>query len=332
MVASPNLVAKNTFFIERDDVFLATKRNNDFDSSLSLLISSYPSPKQSICERRSHFGIQNSDSLFNMTPFGRVFVTGWLLFRFISVLADQSNADDAYYNQFSVCADSIVVVEEMSMYCDSPGSYYYGSNKYRNSASCQAGDKAKLQIQFIITEDLSSDPFMSLNVQGYGTVEGISLYASESFCNSVSSGSNGETCPQAGEYYLKQQFYWGSQSDSYEYSFIPKIVVGITATAGSSTYELGGANTDSCYSGNTFSSWTTGIRKSAANTFATFAITFGILSGTLLAIAFFTYCMMRQAKRQHYRKENIIVDEEVDENDYHKIASLVGTEKGFVIN
>lgn len=268
-----------------------------------------------------------------MMPVANSFIAAFVLLFFVAVLADQStgSGDDAYYNQFSVCADSVVVVEEMSLYCDSPGSYYYGSNKYRNSATCQAGDKAKVQIQFLVTNNLSSDPFLTLVVQGYGTVEGISLYSGESFCNAVASASSRTLCPEAGEYYLKKQFYWGSQSDSYEYSFIPKIVVGISSSAGSSTYELGGANTDSCYSGNTFSSWTTGIRKSAANTFATFALTFGILSGTILAIALFTYCMMQQAKRRRYRKENIIVDEEVDENDYHRIATLVGKEKGFVV-
>lgn len=252
------------------------------------------------------------------------------------IFAEQQNGedDDTYFNQFSVCADSTVAVADMSLYCDSPGSYYYGSNKYRNSASCQAGDKAKLQIQFQIIEELESDPYLSLDVRGYGTVEGVSVYSSESFCSSVSS-SNGAVCPGVGYYYLKKQFFWGGQSDSYEYSFVPQLVVGIASDSSTGTYDLGGANTNNCNSGNTFSNWTVGVRKSAANTLTTFLITFGILVAATIAITMFTCCIMRQAQRYKYRKEKIVVVDEdniiVNEHYYDKAASLVGKGKGFVV-
>lgn len=273
----------------------------------------------------------------------------------INVNADNDDvADDTYYNQFNVCADSKIVVEDMTLYCDSPGSYYYGSNKYRNSATCQAGDKAKLYILFLINNndnEIINDPYITINIQGYGTVENINLYESNtSFCNTVTSinynGLYANTCPTYGYYYIKKQFYWGNQNDNYEYSFIPKITVGIASTLNSNYYDLGGANTNNCYSGNTFNKWTYGVRKSAANTFITFIITFSILLITILSITTFIYCIMKQHNKLNNSskltalKSIVIVDEVIDQNnynytehnDYHRIiTNEVQQNKGTVV-
>jgi len=101
-----------------------------------------------------------------------------------------------YYNSFSVCSDSSIIVSDISLLCDSPGAYYYGSNKYRNSATCQAGDKAKLQITLQIAEALESSAYINLLVKGYGTIESEQIYAGENLC-SISS-KNGESCPSQG--------------------------------------------------------------------------------------------------------------------------------------
>ena len=289
----------------------------------------------------------------------------------ITQFAFADDSDESYYNQFSVCADSKIIIEEISLYCDSPGSYYYGSSKYRNSATCQASDKAKLQIIFYIVPDnegnddgndnkngksssnvvIQSDPFMTIEVQGYGTVGDVSvLDAGSSFCESVTAiaynnvaSSSSVSCPPAAGYYyqFKQQFYWGDQNDSYEYSFVPKVTVGISSNVETNYYyDLGGANTNKCYSGNTFSSWTIGVRKSAANTFITFFISFGILLFTISSITLFTYCIMKHHMKRYGAvsrtkppivNESIVVDEVIDQpikslsddgddennNDYH---------------
>jgi hypothetical protein len=270
-----------------------------------------------------------------------IFVSLLLLLTSYTDVHAADGDDSAYYNQFSVCSDSKVEVVDMSLYCDSPGSYYYGSNKYRNSATCQAGDKAKVQVALEITEDLESDPYLTVEVQGYGTVESVTVLKSISFCETVSS-YDGAICPSAGKYYTKNQFYWGSQNDNYDYSFVPKIVVGIASTDSSNSFDLGGANTNKCYSGNTFSNWTTGVRKSAANTVSSFIISFGILIATVLFIVLFTYCIIKETSRRKYYKESdtminkssIVVNENVivDEiHDYHRIAALMGKESGLVV-
>ena len=156
---------------------------------------------------------------------------------------------------------------------------------------------------------------MTVEVQAYGTVETIALHEQESFCSSVQS-LNGEECPLAGYYQMKQRFYWGSQSDSYEYSFVPKVIVGI-ASGANQKYDLGGANTDKCYSGNTFTSWTEGVRKTAADTFANFMLTFGTLIAVLTVIGLVAFFLAKQAKKR--TKKEVIVDEELDAASYQAI-------------
>jgi hypothetical protein len=108
---------------------------------------------------------------------------------------------DQYYAKFSVCADSSIVVEEIQIVCDSPGAYYYGSGKYRNSATCQAGDKAKLTVTLSIADDLPDDvvPYLFLSVQGYGTVADQVIHQGDDLCSvSGLSSSDGAACPAPG--------------------------------------------------------------------------------------------------------------------------------------
>lgn len=45
------------------------------------------------------------------------------------------------------CLRNYIKVEKLSILCDTPGAYYYGSNAYRNSRVCMSGDKAHLKIK-----------------------------------------------------------------------------------------------------------------------------------------------------------------------------------------
>jgi hypothetical protein len=226
-------------------------------------------------------------------------------------------ADDAeYVNKFTVCDDTSIVVTDISLVCDSPGTYYYGSGKYRNSATCQGGDKAKMQVDFQIQEDLQTDAYLTLSVQGYGTVQAVQVHTQESFCSIVQS-TDGAVCPAAGSYKIYHMFYWGSQSDSYTYSFTPRVVVGITSDVANNIYDLGGANTNNC-KGAVVNDWTVGVRKSMANSIKTFFATFGILMGSIVALIIAGWCITRQSRAPKIPK-SIIVDEELDEMSYQAI-------------
>lgn len=186
------------------------------------------------------------------------------------------------YNEFSVCSDSMITIDELGISCDSPGTYYYGSGKYRNSQTCQAGDKGKVYVKFYVKEAIQYTAYIAVYVQGYGTVEGVFMHAFDDVCG-VSNiyGKGGTTrCTdgllQAGYYYLQENFYFGSQSDSYQYKFRPKVEVGFTTDPRSDQYDLGGANTGKC-SGSLFFNWTTGSDSSLPEALKSFLVTFGIL-------------------------------------------------------
>lgn len=228
-----------------------------------------------------------------------------------------TNADDGgYFNQFYVCEDSSVLVQDISILCDSPGAYYYGSGKYRNSALCQAGDKAKLLVAFEIGQTLAyDDAYLTIYVQAFGSVPTEYVYSSESFC-SVARTSNGADCPSAGTYELTHNFYWGFKDDEYDYTFTPKVIIGVSSKSNSNQFDLGGANTKQC-NGGYFSNWTRGVKRSAANTLASFLVTFGILTFSIVAVSCATCFLFRQAKKQ--QTKIIIVDEEIDEQSHYNI-------------
>lgn len=232
-------------------------------------------------------------------------------------LANTALADDAYINKFSVCDSTSVVVSNITIACDSPGAYYYGSSKYRNSATCEAGDKAKMKVDFLILADLQADAYLTLYVQGYGTVEPVMINTQDSLCSMLQS-TNGTACPAAGSYSLSKTFYWGSQSDGYSYSFIPKVVVGVASTVNSNVFDLGGANTNKC-AGSVNNDWTMGARKSMANSIKSFFATFGLLSASILAIVSAGWCILRQSRARSKVPKAIIVDEELDEMSYQAI-------------
>jgi hypothetical protein len=241
-------------------------------------------------------------------------------FLFLSLLAVAVNCtDSSYYNKFTVCANSKVVVTEMSIVCDSPGAYYYGGSKYRNSATCQAGDKARVEIVLQITQDLSSDylPYLVVDVYGYGSVATHRLFNAVKFCNSVTAMS-GKACPYAGYYKISEVFYWGGKSDTYDYSFTPKISVGVATAQGLKygKYDLGGANTQKCSSGSTFTNWTTGVSKANANAFVTFLVTFGLLTASCLSVALAGWAIQRKMTENSVKEDVVLVEDEyVQEND-----------------
>ena len=86
----------------------------------------------------------------------------WLLLATGAVTAaeDYVSYDDAYNTTTATsndrkgfkdvqtyCRNTYVRVTDLSLLCDSPGAYYYGSTTYRNSEVCVTGDKAKLYME-----------------------------------------------------------------------------------------------------------------------------------------------------------------------------------------
>lgn len=230
-------------------------------------------------------------------------------------------ADDDYYNHFSVCSDSVIIVEELMIVCDSPGSYYYGSNKYRNSAKCAAGDKGKLQFVFEITDDLQASPYLSLDVQAYGSVPNNQIYSNVDLCSlETLTSQDGSICPAAGVYSVSEKFYFGNKQEDYDYQFKPVPVIGFTSNVEQNYYDLGGANTQAC-KGGTFQNWSTNMGNTASKTLRLFLVTFGILFAVSMTfIAWRYFAMKRELKVGPKREE--MEEELLDDEDLRRIAMM----------
>jgi hypothetical protein len=250
-----------------------------------------------------------------------------LLFAIYALLVSGANA---YRNKFTVCDNSAIVVQDLTIVCDSPGSYYYGSTKYRNAASCQGGDKAKFYVAFQIQKNLTTTgykPYLTIDAQGYGTVSSVNVYSAAELCSvSGLKASNGQVCPEAGNYYLNGSFYWNEKSDNYTYTFSPKLSVGFMSSPSKSVYDLGGANTQQC-AGTTFVDWSKTARSSAMNSIQTFFATFGILLGAIAALTMVGWYLTRQATP----KKLILEDPDDADNDYHKVQMLGDKDQNLVL-
>lgn len=58
----------------------------------------------------------------------------------------KANKDRGLVLTEDFCNRNYIQISRMTILCDTPGAYYYGSNAYRNSEVCMSGDKAKLNV------------------------------------------------------------------------------------------------------------------------------------------------------------------------------------------
>ena len=202
-------------------------------------------------------------------------------------------------NQIEVCSDGVIQVQDIQMYCDSPGTYYYGSGKYRNSASCLPGDKAQIRIDFYIAEaDIiaSNGNYALVDISasgGYWGQDSQLVYESADLCSLSTLHSKGSSCPYEGYYYIKTHFFWDGDSSNGGNAFYPKLTVGFKSSVNKNVYDYGGANTNLCR-GSTFITWSDRIAISYANAVGNFVKTFGILLLTILCLGGFIWLLIRR--------------------------------------
>lgn len=245
---------------------------------------------------------------------------------------EYSGDDGAYgdeedpYNQFEVCSDSDIEVTGISLLCDSPGTFYYGSGKYRNSETCKAGDKAKLTVTFTIWTDLDDvDPLLTLSSSG--DAEEVTIYKNARLCFlGTLKSTSGSSCASYGNYSLATQFYWSSTDDDGDQAFAPYTTVGFHSNKDPNKFDLGGANTDQCQ-GNSIITWNQNIRRSGrfSGPIASFMWSFLILVGTFAILGIFAWYLWRRPSQDafsRYYHDSMLEDD-------RKIV-LVGSNKGLV--
>ena len=222
-----------------------------------------------------------------------------------------------YSNALSVCSDSSIDVTGVSVLCDTPGVWYYGSNGYRNSQTCQKGDKAYLQLTFdIIDEDMNAD-YIYLTLRIHGGDQEVIVYQNAKLCSiGALKKKSGATCPNQGSFSVSMKFYFeyssknddgttvndrylgddDSDDDAYSgASFTPLVTVGFASSKNRGDYDLGGANTDLCAgkSKNIQSEFADKVHRGVSHPIVTFLLSFGLLVGVIAALAGMTYSIWK---------------------------------------
>lgn len=248
---------------------------------------------------------------------------------------EEQQEDGTVYNTFTVCSDAVIQVQDVKIYCDSPGTFYYGSGKYRNSPSCVPGDKGKIIVDFYIAQPdviqqaggyVIVDISASGNGGWYQSTKQVFENADLCSLNSLHKKS-GTTCPFEGKYRIQTHFYWDKGDNSYlsnDRSFYPKVTVGFKSNIRNAMYDYGGANTMYCR-GSSFVTWTQNVGKTYANAIGNFIKTFGILLLTIAFMGGFVWFMVNRptsvkdaGQKMGIMKRDVFLDEDFD---FSKIKS-----------
>jgi hypothetical protein len=248
--------------------------------------------------------------------------------------SNQTDPDDGVvYNKFTVCSDAAIQVKDVKIYCDSPGTFYYGSGKYRNSPSCLPGDKAKVLIDFYIADPdaiqaAGGTVIIDVRASGIGGwyQQNHGIFEDANLCSlSELKKLSGNGCPSEGKYRIQTIFYWEDvQYDYLRQQFYPTVMVGFKAALGQRSYDFGGANTIYC-KGTTFAMWTEGIRKTYANAISNFMKSFGILLFTIVIMGAFIWFLVKKPTSVKDAGEKLgVVKRSIypeDEFDFSKMKS-----------
>lgn len=258
---------------------------------------------------------------------------GLLLLTVGCSLANDSYSDSSAkdgYSSFTVCSDSSIQVTSVALLCDSSGTFYYGSGKYRDSVTCKAGDKAKVTITFDIVKNLNGvEPLLTLTTTG--STEAVTIYKNARLCYlGTLRTTSGTSCASVGSYTLSTQLYWAGSSSSESSAFTPYVSIGFHSSKDASKYDLGGANTKMC-PGNVVTSWTKNARDTGVfeKPFVAFMLSFFVLIGTIGILGMFAwYLWQRPRPSRDTFAEEYAYNEGLEDDD--RKITLVGSNLGLV--
>jgi hypothetical protein len=189
-----------------------------------------------------------------------------------------------------VCEDSVVVVTQMTVLCDSPYTFYYGNGANRNSYVCDYGDKASLKVTLQVTDDLQEeDTEIFMTMAAYDDADNLLTSTNPEFlCRDFI----GVDCTKAGTYTFNKRLKFGAPAGADRKKFFPKISIAFSTKADSG-YNLGAVNME-CQSWTqdqpVYVAW---MDEKPKNSVEEFALDYGLLltSGILLlAFSLFIYC------------------------------------------
>lgn len=199
----------------------------------------------------------------------------------------------AYYNYdtsqvVEPCEDGIVQVVNITVSCDSPFTFYYGSGVHRNSPVCNYGDKATVAVGFYVMEDVDDTIYMQMSAYNSAD-EQLYLGDSVDLCNKV-----GEACNYEGYYEFSTKVVLANL-DGEESKFVPLMEIAFSDDVNDG-YELGGVNIECDFQDtSSYFDWMN-IRTNTTMTkvkSATFAQDYGILIGTCVALAILAFVLVK---------------------------------------
>lgn len=260
-----------------------------------------------------------------------------------------------YSNSLSVCSDSSIDVTGVSVLCDTPGVWYYGSSGYRNSQSCQKGDKAYLTVTFDIVDENLDAEYIYLTLRVLGGDQEVIVYQNALLCSIGSlSASSGASCPEQGSFSISTKFYFEYSSNTHDddawndrylgdddsdddltssASFTPLVSVGFASSNNRDDYDLGGANTNLCagQSKNIQSDIVETVQKSVSHPVVTFLLSFlllvtviGILGGSTYYLWNSRLCEKVEcssARGKHF-SDYEMAEDDFFEDDNRKLALM----------
>jgi hypothetical protein len=180
---------------------------------------------------------------------------------------NNNNAEEKI--SLNVCANSVVQVTSVNIACSSPYTFYYGNGAHRNSVYCDYLDKATVNVNFQVIDNIEeeSDIYMTMAIRDQNR-NLLAVIDPSYLCNDYV----GSSCTSAGKYSfstkVRLQNPSGGQSSNSE-SFLPIIQMAFS-TKPNHGYNLGALNTACKEWDNNqpdFVSWRTHKRSSGARLF-----------------------------------------------------------------
>mmetsp|Transcript_22703 Transcript_22703/g.34330 ORF Transcript_22703/g.34330 Transcript_22703/m.34330 type:complete len:247 (+) Transcript_22703:70-810(+) len=185
------------------------------------------------------------------------------------------------------CENGIVQVVNITVSCDGPYTFYYGSGVNRNSPVCDYGDKATVTVGFYVEEDLESSIYMQMSAYNAAD-EQLYLGDAVDLCSKV-----GEECNYEGYYEFSTKVAFASL-DGEEAKFVPLLEIAFSDEADNG-YGLGGVNIECGDNAGSYFDWMNIRTNETMNKVknATFMQDYGILIGTCIALAILAFVLIK---------------------------------------
>jgi hypothetical protein len=212
---------------------------------------------------------------------------------FLALTSGSSSSTSNSYTTFTICDDAPIQVQNISYFCDSPYTFYYGNGAHRKSPVCDYGDRVTILVDLNVETYVDSTIYMALSAYS-DSDEQLFLEKSIDLCGDLV----GKSCNSIGSYYFTKTLQF-AYLDGEETKFVPnwEIVFSVKSDGG---FDLGAVNIEcdredekSYFDWQSIRGNTTLLHARTEN----FAQEYGILLITCISIVFLGIIMINKTKK-----------------------------------